>query len=159
VTSAFFGQGAVRLLKTLTANNTKAFFDARRADYRGERIGVVSGAIWSDVISIFIVIATAAAIGGTGPLQSARQAAEALTPVVGPAAPQLFAFGLLGDAERGVHPRPHVLHADLIGQLEHSGITETGPQVGDLFVGDGVRVGGHRVGVGEGGTLVVGECR
>jgi len=56
----------------------------------------VSGAIWSDTISIFIVIATAAAIGGTGPLQSARQAAEALTPAVGPAAPQLFAFGLLG---------------------------------------------------------------
>ena len=66
------------------------------ADYRGERIDAVSGAIWSDVISIFIIIATAAAIGGTGPLQSARQAAEALKPVVGPAAPQLFAFGLLG---------------------------------------------------------------
>jgi Mn2+/Fe2+ NRAMP family transporter len=65
-------------------------------DYRGERIDAVSGAIWSDVISIFIIIATAAAIGGTGPLQSARQAAEALKPVVGPAAPQLFAFGLLG---------------------------------------------------------------
>ncbi len=66
------------------------------ADYRGERIDAVSGAIWSDVISIFIIIATAAAIGGTGPLQSARQAAEALKPAVGAAAPQLFAFGLLG---------------------------------------------------------------
>ena len=66
------------------------------ADYRGERIDAVSGAIWSDVISIFIIIATAAAIGGTGPLESARQAAEALKPAVGPAAPQLFAFGLLG---------------------------------------------------------------
>ena len=66
------------------------------ADYRGERIDAVSGAIWSDIISIFIIIATAAAIGGTGPLQSARQAAEALRPAVGPAAPQLFAFGLLG---------------------------------------------------------------
>lgn len=66
------------------------------ADYRGERIDSVSGAIWSDVISIFIIIATAAAIGGAGPLQSARQAAEALKPAVGPAAPQLFAFGLLG---------------------------------------------------------------
>jgi len=66
------------------------------ADYRGERIDAVTGAIWSDAISIFIIIATAAAIGGTGPLQSARQAAEALKPVVGPAAPQLFAFGLLG---------------------------------------------------------------
>jgi len=66
------------------------------ADYRGERIDAVTGAIWSDAISMFIIIATAAAIGGTGPLQSARQAAEALKPVVGPAAPQLFAFGLLG---------------------------------------------------------------
>jgi Mn2+/Fe2+ NRAMP family transporter len=66
------------------------------ADYGGERIDAVSGAIWSDVISIFIIIATAAAIGGSGPLQSARQAAEALKPVVGSFAPQLFAFGLLG---------------------------------------------------------------
>ena len=66
------------------------------ADYSGERIDTVSGAIWSDVISIFIIIATAAAIGGSGALQSAQQAAEALKPVVGAAAPQLFAFGLLG---------------------------------------------------------------
>jgi Mn2+/Fe2+ NRAMP family transporter len=66
------------------------------ADYKGERIDTVSGAIWSDVISIFIIVATAAAIGGSGPLKSARQAADALKPVVGPAAPQLFAVGLLG---------------------------------------------------------------
>ena len=65
-------------------------------DYPSERVDAVSGAIWSDIISIFIIIATAAAIGGSGPLQSAQQAAEALKPVVGPAAPQLFAFGLLG---------------------------------------------------------------
>jgi len=65
-------------------------------DYPKERIDTVSGAIWSDVISIFIIIATAAAIGGTGPLQSAREAAEALKPVLGPAAPALFGLGLLG---------------------------------------------------------------
>ncbi|MGD0881454.1 MAG: divalent metal cation transporter [Acidimicrobiales bacterium] len=66
------------------------------AAYRSERIDTVSGAIWSDVISIFIIIATAAAIGGSGPLHTARQAAEALKPVVGPAAPALFGLGLLG---------------------------------------------------------------
>ncbi|MDH6245788.1 divalent metal cation transporter [Mycobacterium sp. OTB74] len=66
------------------------------ADYHGERIDTVSGAIWSDVIAIFIIVATAAAIGGSGPLQSAAQAAEALRPAVGPAAPALFAAGLLG---------------------------------------------------------------
>jgi Mn2+/Fe2+ NRAMP family transporter len=66
------------------------------SEYGGERIDTVSGAIWSDIISIFIIIATAAAIGGSGPLQTARQAAEALKPAVGAAAPALFAFGLLG---------------------------------------------------------------
>ena len=65
-------------------------------DYKSERLDTVSGAIWSDVVAIFIIIATGAAIGGTGALQSAQQAAEALKPVVGPAAPQLFAVGLLG---------------------------------------------------------------
>ena len=65
-------------------------------DYPKERIDTVSGAIWSDIISIFIIIATAAAIGGTGALQSAQEAAKALTPAVGPAAPYLFAAGLLG---------------------------------------------------------------
>ena len=64
--------------------------------YRGERIDTVNGAILGDVVSIFIIIATAAAIGGTGPLTSVSQAAEALRPVAGAAASQLFAFGLLG---------------------------------------------------------------
>ena len=66
------------------------------SEYPKERLDTVSGAIWSDVVAIFIIIATGAAIGGTGPLQSAAQAAKALVPVVGQAAPQLFAVGLLG---------------------------------------------------------------
>jgi len=64
-------------------------------DYKRERFDTVSGAIWSDLVSIFIIIATAAAIGGHGPLATAAEAARALRPVVGPAAPQLFAAGLL----------------------------------------------------------------
>ena len=64
--------------------------------YRGERFDTINGAILSDVVSIFIIIATAAAIGGTGPLSSVGQAAAALRPVAGAAASQLFAFGLLG---------------------------------------------------------------
>src|SRR6516225_10029448 len=66
------------------------------SEYSGERIDTVSGAIWSNIISIFIIIATAAAIGGSGPLQSAQQAADALRPTLGPTAPTLFAAGLLG---------------------------------------------------------------
>jgi Mn2+/Fe2+ NRAMP family transporter len=64
--------------------------------YPAERFDAVNGAILSDVVAVFIIIATAAAIGGHGPLSSAGQAAEALRPVAGPAAPSLFAVGLLG---------------------------------------------------------------
>ena len=64
--------------------------------YKAERIDTVNGAILSDVVSIFIIIATAAAIGGTGPLTDIGQAAAALEPVAGAAASHLFAFGLLG---------------------------------------------------------------
>jgi Mn2+/Fe2+ NRAMP family transporter len=66
--------------------------------YAKERVDTVMGAIWSDVVAVFIIIATAAAIGGTGPLQTAKDAAAALTPAVGSGAPYLFAFGLLGAA-------------------------------------------------------------
>jgi len=64
--------------------------------YPAERIDTVNGAILSDIVSIFIIIATAAAVGGTGPLTSAREAALALVPAVGSAAPALFGVGLLG---------------------------------------------------------------
>jgi Mn2+/Fe2+ NRAMP family transporter len=64
--------------------------------YRGERIDTVNGAILGDVVSVFIIVATAAAIGGTGPLNSAAQAASALRPVAGAAAEQIFGIGLLG---------------------------------------------------------------
>ena len=66
------------------------------AQYPAERVDTVNGAILSDIVSIFIIIATAAAIGGSGPLQSAREAARALEPAVGSAAPSLFGIGLLG---------------------------------------------------------------
>lgn len=65
-------------------------------DYPTERIDAVAGAIFADVISMCIIIATAAAIGGSGPLGSAKDAALALKPLVGHAAETLFGIGLLG---------------------------------------------------------------
>jgi NRAMP (natural resistance-associated macrophage protein)-like metal ion transporter len=65
-------------------------------DYPRERIDSVGGAVFANVISMFIIIATAAAIGGTGALSSADQAARALEPVAGSGAAILFAVGLLG---------------------------------------------------------------
>jgi NRAMP (natural resistance-associated macrophage protein)-like metal ion transporter len=66
------------------------------ADYGGERIDTVAGSIFANLISIFIIVATAAAIKVRAPLQTAKQAAEALGPVAGRFATQLFAVGLLG---------------------------------------------------------------
>ena len=65
-------------------------------DYRATRLDAISGAVFACLISITIIIATGATIGGQGPLDSAKQAAEALRPVAGPGAELLFAFGLLG---------------------------------------------------------------
>lgn len=65
-------------------------------EYRLERIDAVGGALFADVIAFFIIVATAAAIGGQGPLSSAQQAAEALRPVAGAATEVLFGLGLLG---------------------------------------------------------------
>lgn len=65
-------------------------------NYRTARIDAVAGAIFACVISITIIIATGTAIGGRGPLDSAKEAAEALRPVAGEGAVALFAVGLLG---------------------------------------------------------------
>jgi len=66
------------------------------ADYPRARIDAISGAVFACIISITIIIATAAAIGGTGPLTSASEAALALKPVAGAGAEALFAIGLIG---------------------------------------------------------------
>ena len=66
------------------------------ADYPGEKLDTIAGSIFCNVISIFIIVATAAAIHVRAPLESAKQAAQALAPVAGRFAAQLFAVGLLG---------------------------------------------------------------
>ena len=66
------------------------------ADYPRARIDAISGAVFACIVSITIIIATAAAIGGKGPLTSAAEAAQALKPVAGAAAELLFALGLIG---------------------------------------------------------------
>lgn len=65
-------------------------------DYRLVRIDSITGSVVANVVSIAIIVATAAAIGGTGPLSSASDAAEALRPVAGEGAKLLFGVGLLG---------------------------------------------------------------
>jgi Mn2+/Fe2+ NRAMP family transporter len=65
-------------------------------EYPLERIDAVAGAGFATFISWSIIIATAAAIGGSGALTGAKEAADALRPVAGNAAVFLFGLGLLG---------------------------------------------------------------
>jgi NRAMP (natural resistance-associated macrophage protein)-like metal ion transporter len=61
-----------------------------------ERFGTIVGCILANIISMVIIIATAAAIKTRAPLASAADAAQALRPVAGQFAGQLFGLGLLG---------------------------------------------------------------
>lgn len=69
-----------------------------RRHYGLERLDAYGGAIFSNLISITMIIATAATLHQTGQtqIQSAADAAKALEPFVGNAARSLFAVGLMG---------------------------------------------------------------
>ncbi len=71
-----------------------------RGDLPYVRADIISGAAFSNIVSVFIVITTAATLfphglAGIG-ITSTSAAARALTPLVGIHAQQLFAVGLLG---------------------------------------------------------------
>ena len=65
-------------------------------ELRLEQADAVGGAIWTNVIALFIVVATAATIFGRGEITTAADAARALEPVAGRFAEVLFAIGLFG---------------------------------------------------------------
>jgi NRAMP (natural resistance-associated macrophage protein)-like metal ion transporter len=66
-------------------------------ELRLEQADAVVGSIWTNVIAVFIVVATAATIYATGGhIETAADAARGLAPVAGPLSTQLFAIGLFG---------------------------------------------------------------
>jgi NRAMP (natural resistance-associated macrophage protein)-like metal ion transporter len=71
-----------------------------RADELGyERVDVVTGAVLTGVIGLFVVVACAATLHATGRhIHDARDAAVALRPLAGSAARTLFGLGLIGAA-------------------------------------------------------------
>ncbi len=71
---------------------------AARRHYGPERIDAYVGSIFSNLMSISMIIATAATlyVVGNHEIKSAADAAKALEPVVGSNATTLFAIGLLG---------------------------------------------------------------
>ena len=71
---------------------------AARKHYGNERIDAYAGSVFSNLMSISMIIATAATlyVVGQHEIQSAADAAKALEPVAGNSAALLFAIGLLG---------------------------------------------------------------
>jgi len=69
-----------------------------RSHYGPERVDAYAGAIFSNLISITMIIATAATLHQAGQtrLESAADAAQALEPFVGNAAKTMFGVGLMG---------------------------------------------------------------
>ena len=69
-----------------------------RRHYGPERLDAHTGAIFSNLIAITMIIATAATLHRAGQtnIETAADAAEALRPIAGPAAAALFGVGLLG---------------------------------------------------------------
>jgi NRAMP (natural resistance-associated macrophage protein)-like metal ion transporter len=69
-----------------------------RRHYKNERVDAYFGAFFSNLMSVFMIIATAATLHAIGKteINSAADAARALEPVVGNSAKLLFAVGLLG---------------------------------------------------------------
>jgi NRAMP (natural resistance-associated macrophage protein)-like metal ion transporter len=69
-----------------------------RRHYGSERIDAYAGSVFSNLMSIFMIIATAATLHaiGTTEIETAADAARALAPVAGRAAGMVFAIGLLG---------------------------------------------------------------
>lgn len=69
-------------------------------DLTFERVDVVSGAVLTGIIGVFVVIACAATLHATGhhEINGARDAAVALKPLAGHLASALFGFGLVGAA-------------------------------------------------------------
>lgn len=71
---------------------------AARKHYGPERVDAYVGSIFSNLMSISMIIATAATlyVAGQTEIESAADAAKALEPVAGSSASLLFAIGLLG---------------------------------------------------------------
>jgi Mn2+/Fe2+ NRAMP family transporter len=66
-------------------------------ELRLEQADAIGGAVWTNVIAVFIVVATATTIHASGrQIESAADAARALAPVAGELSSALFAIGLFG---------------------------------------------------------------
>ena len=96
----FFWQAAQEIEEERRTHSKPLYVTPRRAGEEMARIrqDTLIGMVFSNVIAIFIVFASAATLNvhGITTIETAAQAAEALRPVAGRLAFVLFAFGIIG---------------------------------------------------------------
>jgi NRAMP (natural resistance-associated macrophage protein)-like metal ion transporter len=106
------------------------------AELRYERLDVVTGALMTGVIGVFVVIACAATLYPEGrSIDDARDAAAALEPLAGQAAALLFGVGLLGAALLAAAVVPLSTAYSVSEALGHEGRLDTAPRDAPAFYG------------------------
>jgi NRAMP (natural resistance-associated macrophage protein)-like metal ion transporter len=102
----FFWQASVEVEedRAIGRRTLRQRHGATQAELRRSFIDVVIGMFFSNFIMYFIILTTAATLHAHGHTQisTAREAAEALRPLAGPAAYWLFTLGLIGTGMLGV---------------------------------------------------------
>ncbi len=102
----FFWQAAVEVEedRAIGRRTLRQRQGATGAELRRSFVDVVTGMFFSNFIMYFIILTTAATLHANGHTQisTAREAAEALRPLAGPAAYWLFTLGLIGTGMLGV---------------------------------------------------------
>ena len=102
----FFWQASVEVEedRAIGRHTVRQRQGATGAELRRSFIDVVVGMFFSNFIMYFIILTTAATLHAHGQTQisTAREAAEALRPLAGPAAYWLFTLGLIGTGMLGV---------------------------------------------------------
>jgi len=96
----FFWQASEEVEEEIEAGRTtvKARQSVGQGEIRRMRRDVASGMVLSNLIMFFIIVTTAATLhaGGTGPITTAADAAEALRPIGGEWSFWLFTLGVIG---------------------------------------------------------------
>jgi NRAMP (natural resistance-associated macrophage protein)-like metal ion transporter len=105
-------------------------------DLRYERVDVITGAVLTGVIGLFVVITCAATLHARGlHVAAAADAAEALAPLAGSFARSLFAVGLIGAAILAAAVLPLSTAYSLCEFTGHEGALDDGFRGAPLFYG------------------------
>jgi Mn2+/Fe2+ NRAMP family transporter len=117
-------------------------------DLRYEHVDVITGSVLTGVIGLFVVITCAATLHAHGlHVNSAADAAEALAPLAGPYARDLFAIGIIGAAILASAVLPLSTAYSISEFIGHEGALDDGFRGAPFFYGSYLGVAGLAMGI------------